>query len=146
MKVKKEEIFKWAERYRTENEIDKELLYAVAKVESSLNSLAYNKISGANGLFQFTEIGLRHAMELANFPINPTIPEDSTRGAKAYFSWLYKVWGKDNLRMWLYSWNWGYGNVRKWLTGEKLKLPKETQKFAQKVIKIYRKEKGLDTF
>lgn len=74
--------------------------------------------AGATGLFQFMPA------TAAGFKLNPTDPVASADTAMRYMAYLYKKFGDWKKAVWAY--NWGEGNLAKYLRGEK-SLPKETR-------------------
>jgi soluble lytic murein transglycosylase-like protein len=63
--------------------------------------------------------------------------EGSVIAAKVYLSWLRKCFrGYQDWTVVLAAWNWGYGNVQKWLRKEK-EMPIETKNFIEKVMNLY---------
>ncbi len=85
--------------------------------------------AGASGLFQFMPITAR------NLGIDPTKPEAATDAAMAYMARLYKKFGDWKKAVWAY--NWGEGNVAKYLKGEKKALPLETRMYGLIVVDGY---------
>lgn len=74
--------------------------------------------AGAIGLFQFMPPTAKA------LGVNPTDPASAADGAMRYMARLYKMFGDWKKAAWAY--NWGEGNLRKFLKGEK-SLPKETR-------------------
>lgn len=137
-----ENIMSWAGTAVTKPEVDPYLLYAIAKVESSLSPTAYNEKTKAAGLFQLTPICLADLRKRWGLPIDPFDPPSATKGASVYLSWLMREFPED-LTLVLAAWNWGIGNVKKWLRDE-LELPEETRKFVDKVLREWERVKKLD--
>lgn len=106
---------------------------AIKQIESGGNPKAWNKRTNARGLYQITPICLAHYHAVVgNLWItekNLFDPEINTMVAAWYFSWL-EGQGLDDIEQ-VAAFNWGIGNVRKWLRDEK-DLPKETQDYLTK--------------
>lgn len=106
---------------------------AIKQIESGGNPKAHNKRTNARGLYQITPICLAHYHALGG---NRWIgekelfnPEINTKVATWYFSWLERQ-GLDDIEQ-VAAFNWGIGNVKKWLAGKK-ELPCETQDYLTK--------------
>lgn len=106
---------------------------AIKQIESAGNPKAHNKRTNARGLYQITPICLAHYHAVVG---NRWItewhlfdPEINTMVATWYFSWL-ELQGLDDIEQ-IAAFNWGIGNVKKWLAGKK-DLPKETQDYLTK--------------
>lgn len=85
--------------------------------------------AGATGLFQFMPAT---AKALGVDPTNPTASADA---AMKYMAYLFKKFGDWKRAVWAY--NWGEGNVAKYLRGEKKVLPEETRKYGLIVAEGY---------
>lgn len=135
-RVSVEQIRKWSSEVVTKPDIYWQLLAAIAIVESSLNPNAESE-EGAKGLFQFMPETVEDIAERWGFRFDPFDPKASTKAAKLYLAWLMCEFPED-LTLVLASWNWGIGNVRKWLRNEK-ELPNETRLFVHKVLSRWEK-------
>lgn len=104
------------------------VLNGVIKTESNYNQDAFNKKSGAAGAAQFMPGTAKQ------YGVNPWNAESSVHGAGAYLSDLHKQFGNWGLAVAAY--NWGPGNVQKWLRGgaDPAAMPKETQNYVQSVL------------
>ena len=98
------------------------MLARLAWQESRYNPNAYN-ISGATGLMQI--VPKWHPT------VNPKDPYASIDYAGKFLASLYKSTGTWELA--LKSYNWGLGNVQKWLRG-KLKEPLETKLYSAQIL------------
>ncbi len=134
-----EDIRTWVKQKSADPQIEPELLFAIASVESSLNPEAVSK-KGAQGLFQFMPITQQDLRERFAYPFNPFCPVCSTVAASIYLAWLFSKFPND-INLVLIAWNWGYGNARDFIQGKKPKLPKETEDFVKKVLTKYREIK-----
>lgn len=118
------------------DEIDPYLFLSIAVVESSLNPKAIGEI-GEIGLFQLSPICIEDLNTRLNFKITyPLDPEENARGAAIYLSWLHKQLGSVFYAILAY--NWGYGNVRDWLLGEREMNPKAIS-YVSRVFEEYHK-------
>lgn len=131
----------------------------LAEIESSNNPKAYNKKSGARGLYQITPIVLKQ------FNDKNTMDEVLRQGHRAVtedglfnpdISWIVANWYLDWLSERcdtvdeiLIGWNWGIGHLRKWQNCSYenmydnpnqcrayISLPKETRDFLKKYHKL----------
>lgn len=98
------------------------MLARLAYQESAYNPRAYNK-SGATGLMQI--IPRWHPT------VDATDPFASIDYAGKFLAQLYKATGSWELA--LKSYNWGLGNVRKWLAG-KLAQPIQTKLYSAEIL------------
>lgn len=121
--------FKEIREWGKDSGIDFDLLYSIAVTESSLNPLAVSK-AGAQGLFQFMPITQKDLADRFGYPFDPFCPRCSTIAAGKYLKWLMDHF--DSLDQVLGAWNWGYGNMKAFLRGEKT-MPSETKNFIRKV-------------
>lgn len=103
-------------------------LGAVANIESSGNTNAIGpetKYGTAKGKFQLMD---KTAQMLGvQDPFNET---QAQAGAQKYLSQLYRQFGDPDLAVMAY--NWGPGNVQKYLSGEKTHVPPETIAYLNK--------------
>ncbi len=137
----------YVEEYSKEYSLDKNLVYAVIKVESSFDESAVS-IAGAKGLMQLMDNTARECNTKGDFGYS--IPEDlfeaerNIRMGCYYIRHLIDVYG--NAEMALAAYNGGIGNVKKWLNDSEFadgkgglkKIPyKETEKYVKKVIRTF---------
>lgn len=88
---------------------------AIKQIESGGNPKAYNKRSGARGLYQITPICLAHYNDenLRNFSMDDMFdPEKNERVATWYFAWLERQ-DLDDVEQ-IIAYNWGIGNLKKY--------------------------------
>ena len=135
MAVSFKQIRDWMEKVVVEPKPEPALMYAIAKAESSMSPIARNRKTRAKGLYQLTPICLKDLRERWGLLVDPFDPIQATEGAAVYISWLMRRFPED-IRLVLAAWNWGIGNVQKWLRNEK-EMPKETKNFIEKVLKEY---------
>lgn len=140
MNVYRANIMKWADDFPTHPPVDGDLIWAIAKTESSMDPLAFNQRTGAMGLFQLTPICLVDVVKRWKIYASPFHPQESTWVAKRYYAWLLKATGNhsDALR----AWNWGIMNVQEWIQDgrKEYELPEETRSFVERVLKYWNKE------
>jgi len=136
------EIAAWACE-PTSPEVSTELLFAIASVESSLLPEAVNRTSGARGLFQFVEVTVCDVSNRLGYPFDPLKPDQATKAAKIYLSWLMRVFGEDNLVYVLAGWHWGPTNMMKMLRGEIEAIPFSTLCFINKVNCVLKVRRSL---
>jgi len=142
MAVSFKQIRDWLEKVVVEPKPEPALMYAIAKAESSLSPIARNRKTRAKGLYQLTPICLKDLRERWGLLVDPFDPIQATEGAAVYISWLMRRFPED-IRLVLAAWNWGIGNVQKWLRNEK-EMPKETKNFIEKVLKEYERMRDAD--
>lgn len=160
------EIIQWAENYPTKKYIDPLFMAAIATQESKLDHKAISS-AGAKGLFQFMPITIRDITDRFKYPFDPYDPKQATEAAKIYLTWLCdKLLTEDTGRLIFYlrdsyikyphdivlaAWNWGYGNVQKYINSRvvrnsniyeakkegHIELPTETKTFIAKVNTYY---------
>ena len=144
----KQYVEKYAEKYG----IEKELLYAVIKVESKFNQNAISK-SNAKGLMQIMdstakEIAQKNNIELTNE--NILDPEINIEIGTIYLSQLIEKYNSVDLAIAAY--NAGHGNVDKWISQDTLKedgtdaenIPfKETNMYVRKVMRDWKIYKSI---
>lgn len=138
---------------------------AIAEIESSNNPLAFNKSSGARGLYQITPIVLNQfnedkraterLMRFASSDASAVVwkhpdfrnthkftPRDLFNSeinrivSDYYFDWIFNRVGNEIDTLICY--NWGYGNYKKWkISGMNYKkLPKETRNYLKKYTEL----------
>jgi hypothetical protein len=113
------------------------LLAAMAQQESGFAadviSGARRSSAGATGLMQFMP------GTAAQFGIDPTNPQQSIDAAGKYMRQLLDRYG-GNVSHALAAYNWGPGNVDKWLAagGDPAKLPKETRDYVANITGMAR--------
>jgi len=84
--------------------------------------------AGATGLFQFMPItisDMKQRFGLGNFNAND--PAQASDAAMRYLAYLYKRFKDWKTAVWAY--NWGEGNVDKYLKGQKKTLPEEARQY-----------------
>lgn len=108
-------------------------LKAQIKQESNFNPTAVSKV-GAIGLAQFMPPTWKEWGKGENV----FDPEANLDAQARYMKMLFKMFG--NMQHALYAYNWGMGNVKKWLANKK-KMPKETIQYYERISK-YAKEYG----
>lgn len=138
-----EYVEKWAEEYY----LDKNLVYAVIKVESNFNKDAVS-VAGAKGLMQLMDKTAEDCNSKAGFgyliPSDLFVPERNIRIGCYYISKLIKDYGNAELAVTAY--NGGTGNVQKWLEDPALadgegglsNIPyEETKTYVKKVFNAF---------
>jgi soluble lytic murein transglycosylase-like protein len=116
-------------------------LDAIAQIESSGNPLAYNKASGARGLFQITRNCLRHYNSVHRKKVTMDELYDPVKNkavAKWYINWLTTQC--NDVREVLLAYNWGIGHLWEW-DGRDESLPKETRDYIAKYHRLTNKSK-----
>ena len=120
-------------------------IQAIISIESSGNPHAYNAKSGAIGLMQITEICLDEFNafafadniyglgDLYNPPVNIMIGTWYINERIPQMLKHYRI--EDTVENRLISYNFGIGNLRKYLKGE-VKLPKETRNYIKKYRRL----------
>ena len=142
MAISYQQIKEWLGKVVVEPKPEPALMYAIAKTESSMSPIARNRKTRAKGLYQLTPICLKDLRERWGLLVDPFDPIQATGGAAVYISWLMRRFPED-IRLVLAAWNWGIGNVQKWLRNEK-EMPKETKNFIEKVLKEYERMRDAD--
>ncbi|HRV02161.1 MAG TPA: lytic transglycosylase domain-containing protein [Mesotoga sp.] len=140
VKVSPLQIMEWSEEVETKNEIEPELLAAIAFCESSFRSSVVSE-SGAVGLFQFKEIAVKDVANRLWKAFDPYDPEQSTHAAKYYLSWLMDHF--DSLELVIMAWNFGYGNTKKYLNGGEIE--EDVLVFVERVMSLFEEYKALYT-
>lgn len=115
-------------------DLPKGLLSAVIHQESAGRANAVSR-AGAQGLFQIMPATARD-LNLSD----STHPENSAKAAAQYLSMLYKKYN-HNLKLTLAAYNWGMGNVNRYLKNGYSKshfkhMPAETQNYVARVTKL----------
>ena len=138
----KKEVFESSKEFN----LDKALVFAVIKTESSFNQKAVSE-KGAIGLMQITKkTGEYIANKLGEKEFNLYNPKTNVRYGCYYLNYLIKTFGNVNTALCAY--NAGEGNVRNWLKnpqnskdGKSLcKIPfKETREYVDKIEKTFAK-------
>lgn len=78
------------------------------------------------------ETGKEYAKKLGYSKFEPTDIEQNKAIGRAYLNDMYKKYG--NIKHALMAYNWGPGNVDKWLSGIIKNIPKETQNYILKIL------------
>lgn len=110
------------------------LLDAIRKVESSDGAKLYSH-KGAVGEYQFmADTGREMGLRVDGQVDDRLDPEKSRAAAQIYMSKLLKKYD-GNLDNALMAYNWGMGNVDKWIANgsDPVKLPKETRDYTGKI-------------
>ncbi|MEF3760501.1 lytic transglycosylase domain-containing protein [Escherichia coli] len=110
------------------------LLDAIRKVESSDGAKLYSP-KGAVGEYQFmADTGREMGLRVDDQVDDRLDPEKSRAAAQIYMSKLLKKYD-GNLDNALMAYNWGMGNVDKWIANgsDPAKLPKETKDYTGKI-------------
>ncbi len=137
----------YVEQYSKDYNLDKNLVYAVIKVESNFDRTAVSHV-GAKGLMQLMDITAEDCSKKADFgytiPDDLFVPERNIQLGCYYISQLMTIYGDTELAITAY--NGGTGNVSKWLEDAELsdgngglaKIPyEETRKYVKKVFKTF---------
>lgn len=90
--------------------------------------------AGASGLFQFMKptaenVGKKIGLKPSDITSKP---DAAAEAGMWYMQYLYKLFGNWKHAAWAY--NWGEGNVKKFLRGEKKVLPEETRLYGLIVV------------
>ena len=137
----------YVEKYAEKYGVEKELLYAVIKVESKFNPNAISK-SKAKGLMQIMDSTAKEIAQKNNIELtdeNILDPEINIEIGTIYLSQLIEKYNSVELAIAAY--NAGHGNVDKWISQDTLKedgtdaenIPfKETNMYVRKIINNYR--------
>ena len=138
----------YVEKYAEKYGVEKELLYAVIKVESKFDPNAISK-SKAKGLMQIMD---STAVEIANkideLIVDETLfdPEKNIMIGTKYYSELLELYN-GNMLLALTAYNAGIGNVKEWIDNGIIKadgsdienIPyKETNMYVRKIIRNYK--------
>ena len=111
----------------------------VQQIESNGNPKAFNRSSGARGLFQITPICLKHynSVHRSSYSVQDLWRADvNTQVGTWYLRWLASKTKNDDEV--LIAYNGGIGNLRKW-NGSFQSLPLETRKYLTKYHKLEKK-------
>ncbi len=143
----------YVEAFAEEFSLDKNLVYAIIKVESNFNKDAVS-VAGAKGLMQLMDKTATDCNTKGSFGYNiPTdlfVPERNIRLGCYYLKGLVTQFGDTKLAVTAY--NGGTGNVNKWLLDEELsdgngglaEIPyKETRNYVKKVFHAFEKYNEL---
>jgi soluble lytic murein transglycosylase-like protein len=114
------------------------LIHAVIQKESSHNNTAKSGV-GAQGLMQ-----LMPATARSLGVTNPNDPTQNVNAGTRYLKQLNQQFG--NMPHALYAYNWGMGNLRSYLKGNKKVMPKETQDYVPKIAQFYRNYGGTGSY
>lgn len=114
------------------------LLKAQVRQESGFNPNAVSP-AGAKGLAQFMSPTWKEWGRGGNV----FSPEDNLDAQARYMVHLLDRYNND-MKLALYAYNWGMGNVDKWLKGKK-KMPKETIQYYEKIKSYYDEYIRLET-
>ena len=114
------------------------LIHAVIQKESSHNNTAQSGV-GAQGLMQ-----LMPATARSLGVTNPNDPTQNVNAGTRYLKQLNQQFG--NMPHALYAYNWGMGNLRSYLKGNKKIMPKETQDYVPKIAQFYRNYGGTGSY
>lgn len=106
--------------------VDPDLIQRVIKAESNFNPNATSKV-GAQGLMQLMPAT---AEELG--VADPFNPSENVQGGTKYLSQLLSKYN-GNQTLALMGYNWGMGNVDKWLSSGG-NVPKETKNYIKKIL------------
>jgi soluble lytic murein transglycosylase len=126
--------------------IEEAVLMAIIKTESDCNPLAYNKYTNAMGLMQITPVALKHVVQLSGKEVRLDDlyePRTNIWVGAFYLKWLKfyfdrKFSGISTWHLTFMAYNWGIGNVVKWLNMEKpnhakvINIPQETKDYLVK--------------
>jgi soluble lytic murein transglycosylase-like protein len=127
-------------QYGRQYGVNPALLFAMAQKESTLNPNAVSP-AGAVGLMQFMP------GTAERFKIDPRDPNQSIKGAAEYMQFLTQRY-HGNLQHALAAYNWGEGNVDKWLKwgqGRMEALPSETRNYVNALSKFSAPQPGLSS-
>ena len=124
----------FVEKYSLQYDIEKSLVFAIIRVESSFNNNAKSSV-GALGLMQImpaTAEFIAKELNIVNYDMFNA--EQNIKFGCFYLNYLFSKF--NNLQLVLYAYNCGEGRVNRFLKGEK--LPKETLNYYKKVIGVKR--------
>lgn len=117
--------------------VPENLIYGMIQTESSGRTDAVSK-AGAAGLMQLMPgtargLGVTDAFD----------PKQNIEGGTKYIGQMLKKFD-GNVEQALQAYNWGPGNMQKHIRGEKPNMPKETQAYANKVLRYADQYKTID--
>ena len=142
----------YVEKYAKENEIEKELIYAMIKAESNFKETAKSNKS-AIGLMQIIESTAKEVAEELEIEITKedlNNPEINIKIGTKYIANLIKKY--NNLELAIAAYNAGIGNVNTWIdegiinrNGTNIEnIPfKETNNYVRKILRNYKIYKEL---
>ena len=112
------------------------IIERIIQTESSNDPNAESRV-GAQGLMQI----MKNTAKDPGFGVSPISEKDrldpvkNVRFGSEYFSALRNKFGGDD-KLALMAYNWGYGNVRKWIAGgsDPKKIPNETVGYLEKIL------------
>lgn len=115
------------EKSAVANGVNPETMARLLNQESGFNPNATSP-AGAQGIAQFMPATAKQ------YGVNPNDPSSAIPGASKYLGDLTKQFG-GNEGLALAAYNWGPGNVQKWVAGgaDPAKVPAETQKYVQAI-------------
>ncbi len=138
----------YVEKYSTQNDVDKYMIYAIIKAESNFKPEVKSQ-SKAIGLMQLLE---ETAVEMSNSIENQTVteeelyqPEINIKLGTSYYAYLLKHYKGNNILA-LTAYNAGMGNVDTWIKtgviqsdGSDIEnIPyKETNNYVRKILRDY---------
>jgi len=102
------------------------LLWQESRFRPDIISCQTKSSVGAEGIAQFMPA------TAAGFKINPCDPVQAINAAGKYLAQLFGMFGSWTLA--LYAYNWGPGNVRKWVNGQVSAMPAETSNYAGQIL------------
>lgn len=153
--MKKFYITKYSEyvdKYSTQYNVDKYLIYATIKAESNFNKNAQSK-KGAKGLMQLLDSTGQEIASILNMSIDNDDLFDANINIMLGTKYISKLMQKyNNIELALAAYNAGSGNVDNWIKQNKIKedgsdaenIPfKETNYYVRKILKDYRIYKQL---
>ena len=142
----------YVEKYSSEYDVDKYLIYATIKAESNFDENAESK-KGAKGLMQLMDSTAKETAKGMNIELNDKDifnPEININLGTKYLSKMIQKYG--NIELALAAYNAGSGKVDSWISENTIKkdgsnienIPfKETNNYVRKILKDYRIYKQL---
>lgn len=137
-------------KYSDEYSLDKNLVFAVIKVESSFNAAAESK-KGAKGLMQITDATAEYiAKKLGVETFDLFNEDDNVRFGCYYLRYLTERF--ENAKTVICAYNAGEGRVREWLNNSEYSNDKktlkvipyeETREYTEKILKSFSKYEKL---
>lgn|GEM_PF-2257659 len=125
-------IYIWLLALNLNPAIDPAIIIAIAEAETKFNPEATSPV-GAQGLFQFMPVTVKHVYQLYNYSFDPYNPKQATKAANLYLSYLYNQF--HDIDLVLLAWNWGISNTFKYLKHQK--APPKTALSFVKIVKSY---------